>query len=71
MTEKPNAPDEDGVTPIFVAASKGHTEIVKILAPLTDRPNAPDKDGKTPTHCAIQNGHTEIVKLLGLYEKQS
>ena len=26
------------------AARKGHTKIVKILAPLTDNPNAPDKD---------------------------
>ena len=29
-------------TPIYWAASNGHTEIVKSLAPLTDNPNAPN-----------------------------
>ena len=42
----------------------GHTEIVKILAPLTDNPNAPNKDGKTPIYLAAWNGHTEIVNIL-------
>ena len=36
LTDKPNAPDENGRTPIHWAAYYGHTEIVKILAPLTD-----------------------------------
>ena len=35
------------MTPIHEAAQNGHTEIVKILAPMTDNPNAPDKDGQT------------------------
>ena len=39
-------------SPIYLAASNGHTEIVKILAPLTDNPNAPDNDGKTPSSVA-------------------
>ena len=39
LTDNPNAPDIYGETPIYQAASKGHTEIVKILAPLTDIPN--------------------------------
>ena len=59
-----NAPDEKGDTPICVATSQGHTEIVKILAPLTDNPNASDKNGDTPIFVAALNGHTEIIKLL-------
>ena len=51
-------------TPIFSAASNGHTEIVKILAPLTDNPNAPDYLGRTPIYRAAYKGHTEIVKIL-------
>ena len=35
LTDNPNASRKDGKTPIFVAAEKGHTEIVKVLAPLT------------------------------------
>ena len=33
LTDNPNAPNEDGSTPIHRAAYNGHTEIVKILAP--------------------------------------
>ena len=31
-----------------MAAQNGHTEIVKILVPLTDNPNSPGNSGKTP-----------------------
>ena len=37
-----------GETLIFWATVEGHTEIVKILAPLTDNPNAPTNSGNTP-----------------------
>ena len=60
----PNALVEDGSTPIYRAAWCGHTEIVKILAPLTDNPNNSDEDGRTPIYQAARNGHTEIVKIL-------
>ena len=46
--ESPNTPNELGRTPIDRAASKGCTEIVKILLPLLDNPNAPDNTGWTP-----------------------
>ena len=64
LFENPNAPDEFGKTPIYMAAEMGHINIVKILAPLTDNPNAPDKNGHTPIHEAAIFGHTEIVKFL-------
>ena len=64
LTDKPNAPDENGFTPIHEAARNGHVEIVKILASLTDNPNAPDENGVTPIHEAALEGHTEIVKIL-------
>ena len=47
-----------------MAAQNGHTEIVKILAPLTDNPNAKAITGQTPISLAALNGHTEIVKIL-------
>ena len=49
---------------IYEAAIYGHTEVVRILAPLTDNPNAPDVSGLTPIHRAAFRGHTEIVKIL-------
>ena len=60
-----------GQIPVNQAACNGHTEIVKILAPLTDNPNAPDKNGKTPIHWAAQIGHTETVKILTTFVRQS
>ena len=64
MTSSPNARNNWGQSPINVAANYGHTEIVKILAPLTDYPNDPDAYGWTPILAAAYNGHTEIVKIL-------
>ena len=64
LTDNPNAPDNNGQTPIYWAAFNGQTEIVKILAPLTDNPNAHDNTGQTPILNAALNGHTEIVKIL-------
>ena len=50
----------DGQTAIYLAASNGHTDIVKTLAPLTDNPNAPNADGRTPILTAAFKGHTLI-----------
>ena len=46
------------------AMANGHTEIVKILAPLTDNPNIPNKDGSTPFAVAK---NTEIQEILKTY----
>ena len=59
-----------GTTPIYEAVHRGHTEIVKVLAPLTDNPNAPNKWGTTPIRWAVQNGHQEIVKILAPFDRQ-
>ena len=42
----------------------GHTEIVKILAPLSNNHDSPGKNGETPINEAANYGHTEIVKIL-------
>ena len=64
LTDNPNSPDNDGDTPIYMAARKGHTEIVKILASFTDSPNSPEIHGRTPILEAVQSSYTEIVKIL-------
>ena len=40
LFDNPNAPYKNGCSHIYLAAFKGHTEIVKILAPLSGAPNA-------------------------------
>ena len=48
LTDNLNAPNKNGITPIYQVAQNGHTEIIKILAPLIDNPNAPENLGTTP-----------------------
>ena len=64
LTGHPNAPNNNGQTPIYWAARLGYTEIVKILAPLTDIPNASDNNGKTPIEVARNE---EIRSLLNAF----
>ena len=57
----PNAPRNDGTTPISIAAEKGHVEILKMLMPTTGNPNAPDNDPK--------HGKQEMLEIVNdLYE---
>ena len=39
LAPHPNAPNKDRLTPLYWAEFNSHTEIVKILVPLTDNPN--------------------------------
>ena len=64
MTDNPNVPNRYGVSPLHLAASNGHIEIVKILALLANNINAPDLNGMTPIRWAQIEGHIEIVKFL-------
>ena len=57
LIDNPNAPDENGRTPIYLAASNGHAEIVKILVQWTDNPNATLYKWKiTPINAAAYKG---------------
>ena len=64
FANNPNAPNKLGRTPIDEAGKYGHTEIIKLLAPLVDNPNAPDRNGRTPMHEAAINGHERFIKVL-------
>ena len=62
LTVNPNAPENDGDTPIHLAARLGHTEIVKFLVPLTDNPNSLNNDGETPFSIAKNAKIRKILK---------
>ena len=70
-TDNPNAPANNGFTPIFWAAMKGHIEIVRLLLETTNNPNSADIHGQTPMWIAEQCGHQEIVKLLNSHNPSS
>ena len=55
----------DGMTPIHIAATYGHTAIVKFIASIEDtNPNNPRTDGWTAIHIAAQWGHVKITRPL-------
>ena len=54
-----------GVTPLHLAASAGHTEILSFFASKDESSlEVKDKHGRTPLHYACQDGHKNVVKLL-------
>ena len=62
MTDNPNAPNNDGNTPIFEAAREGQSDVIKILAPLTDNPNAANRNGQTPMEVSKNKEISDILK---------
>jgi len=55
---------EDGATPVFMAAMKGHHGIVRVLADKGANLDLADKFGRTPVWMAAMKGHHGIVRML-------
>lgn len=56
--------DDDGRTPIFVAAGQGHTTAVEALAAAGADCNKAHVEGYCPLYAAAQEGHLETVQAL-------
>ena len=62
--ENTNPEDEEGFTPLYHAAEKGHFTLCEfIIARVADK-NPGKSNGNTPLHIAAQNGHYDICKLI-------
>eukprot|EP00435_Cladocopium_sp_Y103_P041722 s331_g11.t1 len=59
-----NVKDNNGQTPLNLAAGKGHTEICSILVAADVDVNVTGHNGSTPLHDAALGGHADVVKLL-------
>lgn len=59
-----NASDNDGETPLFWVAARGHKAVGELLLTRGADVTATDKAGRTPLHQAAENGHNEIVRIL-------
>ena len=56
--------DDDGETPLTLAAYEGHKDMVEFLLVHKAEVNAEDIKGQTPLHQAAKYGHKDVVKLL-------
>ncbi|OQR86166.1 hypothetical protein ACHHYP_10879 [Achlya hypogyna] len=60
----PNAVDEDGHAPLYLAAAKGHHAAVSVLLHARADINRSDRVGQTPLLIAAWNGHDKVVSVL-------
>ena len=62
-----NMADDDGWSPLWYAAARGRTQIVRALLSAKERGldlNQKDNSGKTPLKIARKNNEAEVVALL-------
>ena len=56
--------NNDGVTPLHLAALNGHKDVAELLLANKAEVNAKDNHGETPLHLAAVNGHKDVAELL-------
>lgn len=56
--------DQYGLTPLHVAALKGHTDTIRILLDFKIEIDCRDNEGFTPLHLAVEGGCVETVEAL-------
>jgi len=55
---------DTGITPLYIAAENGHTEIVQLLLQHHANKDLHLISGFTPLLIAARNGHTDVVQTL-------
>lgn len=63
-----NSQDQQGLTPLMVAAARGHFNIVKLLLEAGANPHITDYKGYAAEHHAVYYGHMEVGHLILEYK---
>jgi ankyrin repeat protein len=63
-----NFKDQNGRTPLWLAAHKGYVEIVEYLLKHKVDPSISDNDGKTPLMIALQEKQNLVVEVIRKYQ---
>ena len=64
----PNAPDENGMSPLSIACGTGATGCIQLLIDGGADINQTDKDGVTPLHMCFYRGQIDAYKMLIKYK---
>ena len=59
-----NIKDNNGFTPLHIAAQNGHLQVVEFLLEKQAYVDEKDYNGSTPLHTAAENGHLPIGKIV-------
>ena len=62
--EEKNPKDNNGITPLHIAAAHGYVEICKMILDSVPDKNPKAWNGKTPLHFAAKNGHEIIFNMI-------
>jgi hypothetical protein len=62
-----NLPNNNGASPVFIAAEHGHTQTVAALLSMGASPDVPDNKGCSPAYIATSRGHLGCLNALHAY----
>ena len=65
---KANVADDNGFTPLHIAAAQGLTSLMRVLLEKGANVDAGNYAGATPLHCAAKNGYGDLPDQLPPYE---
>ena len=64
-----NEVDDNGATPLHIAAARGHLDVIKILLNFKANINQQDLDGNTAAHYAAANHSSSGIEVVEILEK--